>query len=103
MVKGLGPSGPQVSLKSKLASILRLISDTEFEVTNVLTYASPSAPIYDVELDHATAVETILRSFYRFTRRRDPVKRPAELERVSVHHSVTPGTRVRISLLRVCF
>ena len=104
MVKGLGPSGPHLdpaSLRAKLASILRLISDCEFVVTNVFTYASPASPIYDVELDTTSAVETILRSFYRFTRRRDPVRRPPELDRVSIHHSVTPGTRVRISLMRV--
>ena len=107
MVKGLGPSGPNrdpASLKTHLASILKLVcSTTEFEVVNVMTYAAPSSPIYDIELDSALAVENLLRSFYRFTRRRDPVRRPPELEHVSIHHSVTPGTRVRIALLRVSF
>ena len=85
-----------------MASVLRLISaETEFTVVSVLTYSAAHSPIYDVELDSTLAVETLLRSFYRFTRRREPVRRPPELEKVSVHHSVTVGTRVRISLLRV--
>ena len=73
----------------------------DFEVVNVVVFPSGNHPVYDVELCSPGAVEALVREFFKYTRRRDPVQRPAELDRVSIHHSVTPGTRVRIALLRV--
>ena len=107
ILKGLGPiggSGQQPSqqvLKTRLTSVLGQIgADLPFVVINVVTY-SRSSPVYDVELGSSASVDALLRSYYRFTRRRDPVARPPELDGVTLYHSVTPGTRVRISLLRV--
>ena len=62
---------------------------------------SSSSPIYDVELDSADSVDQLLIASFRFSRKKDPVRRPPELENVSVYHAVTAGTRIRISLLRV--
>ena len=85
-----------------MRSVLELIGgNVEFNVMNVIVYPSKVAPVYDVELDSVEAVESLVKEFYKFTRRSSPAKRPSELERVSVYHSVTPGTRIRISLLRV--
>ena len=107
VVKGLALSGPHLSpdqLRGRLASILQLIgAPISFSVISVATYPSGASPVYDVELDSAAAVSAILREFYKFTRRQAPVSRPPELAHVAVYNSVTPGTRVRISLLRVSF
>ena len=107
IVKGLGTIGSSGSqrnqdlLKTRLTSVLRLVDpDLEFTVKTVVVYSSRN-PIYDVQLDSAEAVESLLRSFFRFTRQRDPAKRPVDLEGISLYHSVTPGTRIRTSLLRV--
>ena len=70
---------------------------------SVVTYSAKSAPVFNAELDSAEAVDAILREFSKFTRRSNPVKRPPELEDVALYHAVTPGTRIRISLLRVSF
>ena len=110
MVKGLGQIGssgsqrdPEV-LKSRLASVLQLIgSSVPFAVTDVIAYPSASSPVYDVGLDSSVAVSSLVREFFKFTKRTNPTARPPELERVGVYHSVTTGTRVRISLLRVSF
>ena len=108
IVKGLGQvgsSGAQHSpdaLKSRMSSVLRLVGGgLEFSVVGVVVYSARHSPIYNVELDSTAAVTSLLREFFKFTRRNNPVKRPPELESVSLHHSVTPGTRIRISLLRV--
>ena len=104
VVKGLpGDSshGPD-QLRARLATLLQSINSTiGFSVLNVITYPSASTPVYDVELDSAAAVSSLIREFFKFTRRQDPVRRPPGLERVSIYNSVTPGTRIRISLLRV--
>ena len=71
-----------------------------FSVVDVIVYPA-SQPVYDVELDYAKSVEFLVKEFFKFTRRKDPLVRPTELERVSLFHSVTAGTRIRISLLRV--
>ena len=76
-------------------------SSTEFKVVSVVSYSAKSSPVFNAELDSEEAVDSILREFSKYTRRNNPVKRPAELETVSMHHAVTPGTRIRISLLRV--
>lgn len=108
MVKGLGrigSSGSQADqsvLKSRLASVLGVVgADTDFSVVSVNVFPSGQSPVYEVELDSIGAVSAILRSFARFTRRHEPAKRLADLTGVSLYNSVTPGTRIWISLLRV--
>ena len=106
IVKGLGSVLPGQTrdpdlLKSRLTSVLSLYGVPEFTVVSVISYPPPSNPVYDVTLGSADEVESILRESYKFSRRRDPVVRPPELKSVTLYHSVTPGTRVRISLLRV--
>ena len=92
----------QLALRTRLASVLSLVSShPQFNVSNVITFSAGSSPVYSAELDSTEAVASLLRAFMRFTRRRDPVSRPADLEKVGLYHSVTIGTRVRISLLRV--
>ena len=106
IVKGLGRidgsnSRDQEGLRARVARVLGAIGSVPVAVLKVVVYPPHSAPVYDCELSSAEAVSALVRDFYKFTRRRDPVRRPVELEGVSVYHSVTPGTRVRISLLRV--
>ena len=108
VVKGLGVVGSSGSqrnpdlLKARLMSVLSLIgSPTPFSIVNVLVYPTRGSPVYDVELSSVESVNALIREFSKYTRRRDPVRRPSELDRVSIYHSVTPGTRVRVSLLRV--
>ena len=107
VVKGLGQVGDsgqqrdQDLLRPRLSALIQAVGcGVDVRVVNVIVYPS-SNPVYDVELDSAASVEAVVRGFFKFTRRRDPVRKPRELEKVSMHHSVTPGTRVRISLLRV--
>ena len=109
IVKGLGQVGssgnqrnPEV-LRGRLRSVLALVgAPVPFEVDDVVVYSAHSShPVYNVKLSSAAAVDSILREFFNYTRRSNPVKRPAELDNVSLNHAVTPGTRIRISLLRV--
>ena len=109
IVKGLGQVGssgsqrsPEV-LQGRLKAVLSLIGvSLPFEVLSVVVYGPSSAsPVYNVELDSVSAVDALLIEFFKFTRRSNPVKRPPELERVFLYHAVTPGTRIRISILRV--
>ena len=109
-MKGLGQVGSSGSqqdprlLKSRLTSVLNAVGlKAPFSVKNVISYSTPAAPVYDVELDSFESVSSLLKEFYKFTRRRDPVPRPSELDHVSLYRSVTTGTRVRVSLLRVSF
>ena len=108
VVKGLGQVGSsgaqrdQVALRSRMTSVLQLVGiRTQFSVLNVVVFPSATSPVYDVEIEPVEAVDLLVREFFKFVRRQDPVRRPPELDRVSIHHSVTPGTRIRISLLRV--
>ena len=108
IVKGLGQVGSSGSqqdprlLKSRLTSVLAHVgAQTAYTVVNVMVYSSSVYPVYDVQLDSLEAVGSLLKEFSKFTRRRDPVPRPAELQGVSLYRSVTTGTRVRVSLLRV--
>ena len=107
-MKGLGtvgqadPPRDQGLLREKMTAVLEAVGrGFEVNVVNVIMFSSGSRPVYDVELDSVSVVDQIVREFYKFTRRRDPVQRPKELANVSIHHSVTSGTRVRIALLRV--
>ena len=109
VVKGLGrigSSGSQTDqslLKTRLTSVLKKVgANHPFSVKSVSVFPAKN-PVYEVELDTVDAVSAILRSFARFTSRHEPAKRPSELSGVSLFNSVTPGTRIRISLLRVRF
>ena len=108
VVKGLGGIGADSSarnpdhLRARLSSVLQLIgAPISFSVVSVITYSSGSTPVSDVELNSEAAVSALIREFFKFTRRQDPVHRPPELDRISIYNSVTAGTRIRISLLRV--
>ena len=109
IVKGLGQIGSSTQptaevVRTRLSAVLALVGyASPFEVLSVITYSAKHSPVYNAELDRAEAVEGLLQEFFKFTRRSNPVKRPPELESVSLHHAVTPGTRIRISLLRVSF
>ena len=108
IVKGLGQigsSGSQRSpdvLRSRIESVLSLIGSAAFQVKDVVVYsASSPSPVYNVELDSIASVDSLLKEFFKFTRRSNPVKRPPELDKVFLYNAVTPGTRIRISILRV--
>ena len=74
-----------------------------FVVNRVIVYPSKGKPVFEVVLDSAAGVEGLIREFYKYVRRKDPIARPPELSGVSIYHSVTIGTRIRISMLRVSF
>ena len=107
IVKGLGRIGSsgaqsdQKTLKSRLSSVLSLVSsELRLNVKSVICFPG-AKPVYKVELGSAEIVRDLLFSFSRFTRRVDRVPFPSGLENVTMYHCVTPGTRIRISLLRV--
>ena len=106
IVKGLGQVGgsgsqrdPQV-LRARVSSVLARVGvRSPINVVNVVAYP---ASVYGVELDSAVTAASLIREFSKYTRRRDPIQRPSELDKISLYHSVTTGTRIRVSLLRVC-
>ena len=106
IVKGLGrigSGGPRDAnvVKNRITSLLNEVGSTqEFTVEEVIVYGQGN-PVYNVALSTEKSVTALLSAFSRFIRRRDPVPRPSSLDGVALHHAVTPGTRVRISLLRV--
>ena len=110
-MKGLGrigdsgsSSGRDQILKTRMASVLAKVGIVApINILGVVVYSSGSSPVYDVELDSFVTVSALLKEFYKFTRRRDPIARPPELDGVSLYRSVTTGTRVRVSLLRVSY
>ena len=90
------------ALRSRFASLLTLVgSSVSFVVNNVIVYPAKGKPVYEVVLDSPAGVEALVKEYFKFTRRKDPISRPPELNGVTIFHSVTSGTRVRISLLRV--
>ena len=90
------------ALRSRFASLLTLIgSNVPFVVNQVIVFPGKGRPVYEVVLDSSNGVESLVKEYFKYTRRKDPVSRPPELSGVSIFHSVTAGTRVRISLLRV--
>ena len=99
--------GDDRQIRSRLKHVLKCIDKgVQFEVTDVRvrgTASSSRPPIYEVCLDDAEAAEDLRRAFGRFTRKKNPVRRPPELDGVEVSNSVTLATRVRISVLRVSF
>ena len=96
--------GDDRQVKSRLRHILSCISKEEaIVITEVKVYGStgPRPPIYEVHLDNSETAESLRVAFARFTRKRNPVRCPPELDGVDVYNSVTLATRVRISILRV--
>lgn len=106
IVKGLGRigSGTQASeslLRSRISSVLALVgANVDVRVKSVIVFPG-AKPVYKVELESAAVVKALLSGHSQYTRRRDPVARPQGLENVFLYNCVTPGTRIRISLLRV--
>ena len=108
IIKGLGRVGSGATrdlevVKNRASAVLNEVgSGREFTVLGVIVYGSNN-PVYNVELDSPESVSSLLSAFSRFTKRHQPVQRPQSLDGISLYHAVTPGTRVRISLLRVSF
>ena len=65
--------------------------------------SSASPPIYEVHLEDAESAEALRKASSVYTRKKNPVRCPPELKGIEVFNSVTLATRVRISILRVCF
>ena len=106
VLKKLGRiGGDEARVRNRLGHILSKINpDLEFSISSVRTHGSGSGPpIYEVILDDADAADTLRKSFAKFTRKKNPVACPPELDEVAVYNSVTLATRVRISILRVRF
>ena len=97
--------GDDARVKSRLRHLLSCINPkVDFSISEVRVRGSSSLPpIYEVVLTEAEASEDLRLSFTRFTRKKNPVDRPPELDGVEIFNSVTPATRVRISILRVSF
>ena len=97
--------GDERQVRTRLRHILSRISkEVEFSISDVKVRGSTGGnlpPIYEVELEDPDSAETLRKAFSRFTRKKNPVSRPPELDGVEVHNSVTLATRVRISILRV--
>ena len=90
------------ALRSRFGSLLALIgAKVPFVVNNVIVFPGKGKPVYEVVLDSPAGVESLIQEYFKYTRRKDPITRPPELSGVSIYHSVTAGTRIRISLLRV--
>ena len=73
-MKGLGQVGssaqptPEV-VRARVAAVLALVgAATPFEVLSVVTYSAKHSPVYNAELDSASAVDALLREFFKFTR-----------------------------------
>ena len=102
----MGKIGGDVErVRLRLRHILSAIDkDADFRISDVHVRGSASSslpPIYEVVLEEAESAIQLRETFKRFTRRKSPVPRPAELDEVGVFNSVTLATRVRISILRV--
>lgn len=95
--------GDAAKVKTRLGHILSVISKSvQFKIVEVRTKGTGSRPpIYEVILEDEDSAIELREAFKRFTRLRDPVSRPPELEGVQVFNSVTLATRVRVSILRV--
>lgn len=104
VLKKLGRiGGDDARVRARLKHILSKIdSGIDFTITDVrVRGASSRPPIYEVTLDDEDDAETLRKSFSRFTRKKNPITRPAELDGVEIYNCATLATRVRISILRV--
>ena len=97
--------GDDRQVRSRLKHVLTCIDKSiKFEIEDVRVLGSNSSsqpPIYEIRLDSAEVAWSLRTAFSRFTRKKNPVRRPPELDGVEVYNSVTLATRVRISVLRV--
>ena len=95
--------GDDKQVKNRIRHIISTIDrKIGFSVSEVRVFgAGPRPPIYEVVLGDSESADALRKSFARYTRKRSPVTRPPELDGVEVYNSVTPATRVRISILRV--
>ena len=104
ILKNVGRIGGDDSkVKARLSHILSTISRSiKFRISEVRTRGVGSRPpIYEVGLEDEESAVDLQEAFRRFSRKRDPVKRPPELDGVQVFNSATLATRVRVSILRV--
>ena len=106
MLKKIGKiGGDDRQVRSRLKHVLTCIDKSiKFEIEDVRVLGSNSSsqpPIYEIRLDSAEVAWSLRTAFSRFTRKKNPVRRPPELDGVEVYNSVTLATRVRISVLRV--
>ena len=104
VLKNVGRIGGDDSkVKARLSHILSTISRSiKFRISEVRTRGVGSRPpIYEVGLEDEESAVDLQEAFRRFSRKRDPVKRPPELDGVQVFNSATLATRVRVSILRV--
>ena len=99
--------GDDQKVRSRIKHILSCIDRSiRFEITEVKVRGSVSGsrpPIYEVFLSDEEPAEALRRAFSRYTRKKNPLRCPPELDGVEVCNSVTLATRVRISVLRVSF
>ena len=95
--------GDESQVKSRIRHILSTIDKKlTLSIAEVRVRGTgPRPPIYEVVLEDSETAEALRKSFSRFTRKRSPISRPPELDGVEIFNSVTPATRVRISVLRV--
>ena len=95
--------GDEKQVKSRLRHILSAISKSiDFSIAEVKTRgAGHLPPIYEVCLEDPDSASALRKAYTRFTRKKDPVSRPPELDGVEVYNSISLATRVRISILRV--
>lgn len=99
--------GDDQKVRSRIKHILSCIDKSiRFEITEVRVRGAVSGsrpPIYEVFLSNEDSAEALRRAFSRYTRKKNPLRCPPELDGVEVCNSVTLATRVRISVLRVSF
>ena len=99
----IGGSTEQV--RNRIKHILSCVDkNIKFGVSEVRirgSTASSRPPIYEAVLEDADSAVAIRKAFAGF--KKDPVRCPPELKGVGLFNSVTLATRVRISILRVCF
>ena len=95
--------GNEGQVRSRIRYILSKIdSRVTVDVAEVRALGSSSLPpIYEVRLEDSVSAVALRQAFSRFSREKNPVKCPPELEGVGVYNCVSLATRVRISILRV--
>ena len=106
ILKNVGKIGGDPDrVRSRLRHILSCIDKgVDFRISDVRVRGSATMPpIYEIVLEEEESASDLRKAFRRFTRHKNPVRRPAELEGVAIFNSVTLATCVRISVLRVSF
>lgn len=104
ILKNVGKIGGESDrVRSRLRHILSCVDKgVDFRISDVRVRGSATMPpIYEIVLEDEESAGDLRKAFKRFSRPKNPVRRPAELEGVAIFNSVTLATRVRISILRV--